>query len=367
MMCLLCRKANVEIVRLKLSDDSVSQGVEYRDDEVQAWNGSAWVSAPEADPRSSPQFRLAPLVGDHRCDAAHRMRLQIEENLDTAIAFESAASISTSFLFSLGLLVVKIGSIVGLLLIIADALLSIGVAVIISAMTSAVYDELECILYCRLETNGQLTNEELVNVRSDVTDLIGGVAGVVLNLMFDAFGAVMLSNAAVQRTETGDCSACECCNDYFDPMTTELGDMTFFGGNGGNNLALNFTDLCHVGTLGTYNPAGGRTGGGCVYSAVRAGGYRGSIFVDFGHNCQVTSVTFWVYQPSSGARTSGIGLYNAAGTQIAFHTATSHFSGWSQMQVIYGSPQTGRYIAMFHDNNTATGQSRLDDVVIGAT
>lgn len=208
--------APMMVIRKRLDEGEVgSPDLRYDPDgdTIEFWNGVEWVQSPGADPRSADTFRLPPLTGDARCDAAKRMVAQIEEQVNRAIQFQSVAGIASSFLLGLGLLVTGIGVLTGLFILIADTMVSIGIAAIINAMTSEVYDELECILYCNLQPNGQLSEASLGDIRTQVDAEIGGVAAVVLNLMFDAFGSVMLSNAAVIRSETGtcDCPDCEWC------------------------------------------------------------------------------------------------------------------------------------------------------------
>lgn len=209
----------VDVVRKLLSENEITppdrrynqstDAVEFSPD-----GGTTWVDAPWLDPRSSDIFRRPALPDGERCNAAARMRAQIEQQMDTAIAFQSVAGIASSFLFGLGLLTAGIGTLVGLFLLVADTLLTIGIDAIITAMTASVYDQLECILFCNIDDNGQMSEAQLAQIRADVNDQIGGVAAVVLNLMFDSFGSVNLSNAAVVRDESGDCEDCECLVDW---------------------------------------------------------------------------------------------------------------------------------------------------------
>jgi len=233
-------ESGMMVVRRRLSVDDVgSPDLRWFDDEVQFWNGAEWVAAPDADPRNAPQFRLPSLSDpDARCLAVLRMRAQIEYQVNQAIQFQSAAGIASAFLFGLGLLTVGISVLAGLFLLIADTMLSIGFAAIVTAMTSEVYDQLECILYDHVDANGQIQVEDMAGLRSQVDAEIGGVAAVVLNLMFDAFGAVNLSNAGVVRSETGECD----CDPMVMVSPAGYGTTEYLGGGLYRTTAQSFND-----------------------------------------------------------------------------------------------------------------------------
>lgn len=347
----------MEIVRLNLNEDAVSpSGVEYRDGEMQIWNGVEWVSAPDFDPRSAPQFRLPALVGDHKCDAAARMVAQIEAQVDEAVQWQGNASVATAFLLSLGFITVGVSTLFALFILIADTLLTIGYVAIVAAMTSGVYAELRCILLTVLDTNGQLQNSELPQLRAAVDQEIGGVAAVVLNLMFDAFGAVQLSNAAVVRTETGTCDCTTCAVAYNDPMTSFLGWRTsLLPAVAGDPAA-------------TWQATGGRTGGGAVwgYNKPAAGSYI-YIDVDLGKDCHVqeascyfrkTNVNRYLSLRVLGITEAGTTVYNEL-----VHNGTIAQNTWLQYYRIIGLA-TFRYLRFSIFTETLGGQLYADDITV---
>lgn len=174
-------------------------------------DGTTWTPAPEADPRISDAFRLPPLTGGTaRCDAAARMRAYIQEQMENAVEFTDKATIATSFLVGLASILIAsaVGALFGVLLLVADTLVTLGISSVTAALTDEMFDELECIIYRHLSVNGQMDAFQAEAIRADVTAEIGGTAAIVIGLMFDAFGQVGLSNAAVVRTETGACDAC---------------------------------------------------------------------------------------------------------------------------------------------------------------
>lgn len=210
-------------------------------DQVQRLVNGDWVDAPQSDPRH--QTTLPPRVTSNTaCDAAESVKDAFKGQIDgilTAIdgggtAFTVAGIILA--LFSFGVFGIFISIALG----IANAMLDAGTSALSAALTTPVYEQFACILFCHMDTSGQLTAEKLESVKSDVTDQVGGLGAIILNSMLALAGEGGVNNLGALGTSTGDCDGCECAWCY---------TFDFESGDGGFNLV----DM----ELGEYVPTEG--------------------------------------------------------------------------------------------------------------
>ena len=184
-------------------------------DKVQRFIDGVWKDAPESDPRT--QTTLPPrITSDSRCDAAHSivdaLKNQISEILTAidngATAFTIAGLILGLFTFGV------FGIFIALALFIADQMLAAGSGALEAALTEAVWDQLVCILYCNITSDGRIKKGSLPTIISDVNSQIGGLAATIINAMLSLAGEGGLSNIAAKGTSTGTCPDCG-CDDLF--------------------------------------------------------------------------------------------------------------------------------------------------------
>lgn len=224
----------MEIVRKRLDADEVTpSGTRYDATadtiQVSGDGGTTWVDTPQLDPRHADNFRLPPLTGDVQCDAAERMRNWIKDYLNGVVASVGLVQTVNAILAIVTLVTGGVGFIISLILAVAEALLAIGTTAISTNMTTAVYDELLCIILSNIDADGQMSAAQLNDIRTAVNSDIGGTAATILNLVFDTIGEVGLSNAAVNRTESGDCGACiTWCYEFDWTLGDQLGFAPLF-------------------------------------------------------------------------------------------------------------------------------------------
>jgi len=188
-------------------------------------NGTDWVDSPEADPRYNPQGMLPPLTPYEglECDVAARMTAQLKATLDIFIATGDAAQFATGVLALLVFPFGLAGWFLDALLLVANVLIDIGQADIETAFTTAVYDDIQCILSCYINADGRITQAALDVAYDQIEEAHSGVVATTIAELRFFYGDVAMINAGVSRTETGDCSECDPCGWII--------ELDFTGGN----------------------------------------------------------------------------------------------------------------------------------------
>jgi hypothetical protein len=170
---------------------------------------------------------------DPKCDAAANMVAWIKSFIDTLVTVKDETGIIVSFFLDVLEVLWGAGIFLALITLFVETLLFLGLDTVIDAFTSTVYDDLLCIFYCNIESDGTMTADELATINAEIASIIGGNVATVLSAMFFIMGEVGLSNVGATGTETGDCSGCGCgwCFDFVD--ATELGTAWSTGFTGG--------------------------------------------------------------------------------------------------------------------------------------
>jgi hypothetical protein len=205
----------MEIVRKFLSSDELSSSSSRYNPECDCVEtspdgGTTWVENPAADPRHADAARLPPLVGeDARCNAAAGMTAHFKAQVD---AFLTSAGILqlVNVLIGLLLFIPGVNVLLPLIFGIADALFVIGTEVVDAAMTDPVYEQIQCILFCNTDGNGQVSAEQFDAINDEIEEQIGGIAAEVWRQVTSAWGEVGLSNAGAVEEVEGDCDECDC-------------------------------------------------------------------------------------------------------------------------------------------------------------
>lgn len=207
--------------------------------------GTTWVESPGLDVRHSEGARMPPLSGeDARCDAAARQAALWHETYDRFIDSTDAAQFASIVLqialtlVGTGLGVVA-GALLALFILVADALIAIGKSTMEAAFDDSVWDGVLCIIYCSIGEDGSVSAEQLADIYDGINAQYPGTVYNTLILIGQLFGEVLLSNASVERDETGDCTDCECAWCYHFDDTTGWGDWvsTFWNNSGCDTVA----------------------------------------------------------------------------------------------------------------------------------
>lgn len=173
--------------------------------------GTTWVDTPSADPRHADGFRLPPVGGeDAACNTAARVVAAWQENLDLLYQTVNVSAFATGILQALLLLTGGAGVLIDLIILALEALITIGVSTIASEMTSDVWDGIRCIVFCNVAPDGSISADQLESILADIHTQYPGTVSNVLDILTNLYGEVLVSNAGVERDETGDCDECEC-------------------------------------------------------------------------------------------------------------------------------------------------------------
>lgn len=173
--------------------------------------GVTWTDDPSLDPRTSSIYQLAANpTSNPKCDAAERAIDTLKDEIDTFILATSIGQAANALLDLILVFVPGFGLIVAVIWAAIEALLAIGTTAIALAFTTEVYETLKCLWLANVGEDGIMTEAGMIAWQDAVqaeypTD---AVIPAVISILVDKFGLVHLNNAAVKRTETGDCIAC---------------------------------------------------------------------------------------------------------------------------------------------------------------
>lgn len=204
----------LSIVRKKLTPDEIQPPTtRYNSDcdcvQVTGDGGLTWTDAVGLDPRSQPAYLRPPLTTDNpRCDAAANMVAAIRHAVDTMEDGSTVWAVASLLLALFGAFL-PLGLISALVVIVADAIWTIGIALLRAAMTEEVYAQLLCIFLDNEDADGRLTPEGYAALYPAVEAQIEATAAGFLERIFDLMGYVGLSNAGSSGVETGDCTECD--------------------------------------------------------------------------------------------------------------------------------------------------------------
>jgi len=177
--------------------------------------GGNWVDAPEYDPRVySPQF--PPMSGsdgdDKKCIAAtgakDLIKEQVGDQLTDDMTRYTLAQLVTDWTRTY---LETSNPFQSLLTVIANQIFALVIATLRPALTDGVYDTLQCILYCNMGEDATVNNDQWTQIRADITDQIGGIAGIFLEHLIFLLGTGGTTNVLrAGGAADGDCSECDC-------------------------------------------------------------------------------------------------------------------------------------------------------------
>lgn len=172
-----------------------------------------WYDNPQADPRINQAYLLAPRdTGDIRCDAAANMRGALEEILNQFFVFTETVQLINAIVGVIAVFQPGVGLLVALVAALIQAFIEIGVAAILFAFTTEVWDFVQCALYGQLDSEGQITQEGIDSALARIdAEFSGSVVGVCSSIMMSLLGVVGMNNAGATGTEVGNCESCGWC------------------------------------------------------------------------------------------------------------------------------------------------------------
>jgi len=203
------------VIRKKLAPDegappNTRQNPDTGEVETSADGGATWTPDPAADPRRNDANRLPP-TEDGRCAAAAGMIAQMEVFVEGVFGGTTLVGAATLVLGGMVAAIPGIGWMIYTAILIAGGIISSGGATLQAAFTPEVWEDLLCILFCNMDENGQISNEQLEDIQEQIVALHGFPLATATSLIWEAWGAVGLSNAGVLNADpAADCSDCDC-------------------------------------------------------------------------------------------------------------------------------------------------------------
>jgi len=178
--------------------------------------GATWVENPGADPRINPAYgKPMPSSTDPRCASASGMVTWIETVVNAGIDGATISGIA-NVIFGAILVFLPVSWMFALLVIIGEALLAIGSAALSFSFTEGVYDQIRCILYAHVDSEGKIDEAGLVAAQADIDSQIADLTvSTVFDLVHKLSGAVGFSNAGAQYADPDAlCLDCLECDNY---------------------------------------------------------------------------------------------------------------------------------------------------------
>lgn len=247
--------------------------------------GATWTDNPDADPRND-YIGAPPLSGTPsnalRCAAADNVREQMktfrDDLADLLASGTTVLAIIASIIALIGILVGLSGagiSISVLLFGLASQLLSLTPAIVQAQLNDTVMDEFRCLVYCRMEQNGQLTYDGWVQLLADIASTFNDFPETFFYSIVNGMGYIGVSNAGTIGAATAsDCGDCQCDNScaekyqiYQNNPTygsiVEYGDNYIICQTGDTGYltleAIDFNDCCYVNAIEMLSGTGGGT------------------------------------------------------------------------------------------------------------
>lgn len=203
-------------------------------------DGATWQDNTDDDPRNqgttSPPL---PGSGDGtRCAAADNVRDQYAAMRDQLISLLTAGTTIIAIVAGIaGFIGVVLGlsgaaTGIGVLLIgMAAALLSLTPEAVAAAIDDTALHDFRCLVFCRMQPNGQLTYGDWQNLLSDIDSAFSGFALTFFKSITQSMGYIGISNAGTMGVSTAsDCDDCDCPGPWcytFDFTLTDGGWVSF--------------------------------------------------------------------------------------------------------------------------------------------
>ncbi len=177
--------------------------------------GGTWADAPMYDPRVY-SVHFPPIAGadgtDKKCVAATGAALLVKEQVGDQLTDDMARyTLSQLITDWVGTMLQTSNPFEALVQVVANQIFALVIATLRPALTDTVYHLFQCALFCHMAADASFDDAQWAAVRSDITDLIGGIAGVFLEHLVYLLGTQGLTNLARSgAATTGDCSDCDC-------------------------------------------------------------------------------------------------------------------------------------------------------------
>jgi len=219
--------------------------------------GTTWFDDPAGDPRNDGTA-IPPLPGSassaKRCAAADNVRDLFEQYRDNLITIvgdtPTIIAIIAGILGLIGTVLglSAVGTAIGVLFLsMAAEMISIGGTGISGAITFTALETFRCLVYCRMNNDGELTYEAWQALLADIAAEFDGFAETFFYQTINGMGYIGVNNAATMGASTADdCGDCDCpatCSEKYEIWDHAPGGDTYgiIVGSGDNYLDVEFT------------------------------------------------------------------------------------------------------------------------------
>lgn len=219
--------------------------------------GETWLDDPLNDPRNDGVL-APPLTGagsaEQQCAAADNVKGQFEVYRDQMIALLTAGTTATAIIAGILAFIGAIAGVSGvgiglsvLMLGLAHELLSLTPESVEEQIDETALETFKCILFCNMQSNGQFTYQNWMDILSRITGEFTGFPEAFFYQTVAGMGYIGLSNAGTIGAATAsDCDDCDCGLQLvaLAGVIADPGTIT--------KIASNVWDL-----TGTFRPIGG--------------------------------------------------------------------------------------------------------------
>lgn len=186
--------------------------------------GITWEPDPDADPRQ--KYVLAPPLpgaasAAKRCAAADNIRGTFKQYRDDLAELLSAGSTVIAIIAGILAFIAAIAGVSGvatgisvLLLSLAAEILTLTPTSVVAQISETVLDEFKCLVYCRLDDNGQMSEADWNSLKADLASHFTGFPETFFWNTVNALGYIGMSNAGTMGPATAEDCDCDCgCGD----------------------------------------------------------------------------------------------------------------------------------------------------------
>lgn len=181
--------------------------------------GETWNCDDNADPRTSPTF-LNPAAADDKCAGAQGVSNFVRDFLEGAYQAFNVVGIA-SWAIQIGFFFTPLTIFWRIAMLVGEGLIEIGELTLQATFDEDTFDQIRDIAYCWLDETGKFPDQAAFDgFGAQLQEDIGGSTfNIVMALMFNLYGWVGFSNAAIKYAENADCSGATCAWCYEVPLS----------------------------------------------------------------------------------------------------------------------------------------------------
>lgn len=201
-----------QVIRKRLwEQEIIGDTIRYNDGVWETFDTATgtWIENPLSDPRTLAMWRLPAGGGaDPACDGAANLTDKFERMIDALLTAVSVIDAANAFVGIILVFFPPARLLWVIIIAVVEALYAIGVAAISVAWTAEAFDQLQCIIFEEIGSDGEITDAEKDAIYARIEAEMTSVQFAVMSILISALGTVGMNNAAQMREVSGDCSEC---------------------------------------------------------------------------------------------------------------------------------------------------------------